>query len=169
MMQIKDLRKYLDSAVKFKTQVDAFQFQLNLIEVQLRDILYSDDLDNLPEDVQESMIIPRVRALRYWKIQLDDYKDKHLIALVNVLKNVRSTELDVTLEEAKRYFVTSDDIPLEPVEYDEVEVVKPEKVHSEKVLKEVVKEEEVIPLITGKPKSHSDDDILAGLIAGQKG
>lgn len=166
MMQVKDLRKYLDTGIKFKAQVDAFEFQLNLIEGQLKDILDSDDLENLPEDVQANMIIPRVRALRYWKIQLDDYKDKHLIALVNVLKNVKNTELDVTLEEAKRYFVTPDvetlDVELEDAKR------KAKEAAAETVDEVQVEYDPDADPVEESEDSRSDDDILKQLMAEQK-
>ena len=176
MMAIKNFRSYLETAVRFKEQTESMEYQLSLIEKQLQDILSSTDLELLPEEVQADLVIQRVRALRYWNVQLDDYKDKNLIALINAVKNMKGSLLDVTLEEAKNYFqVSNATTEVEEAKRLAVKAAKktieeiPEEVPEEVLL---VSEEEIVSISEEKEVSSanpkSDDDILRDLLASQK-
>ena len=61
------------------------EWMIGLIEDALRDILSSDELETLPEDIQTDLVVPGVRAIIYWKTQLDDYTDTHLQSVNNLL------------------------------------------------------------------------------------
>jgi len=108
-MQINIIRRYFDSAISFKKQVESMTFMIDMIEQDLKEILGNKDFEKLPTDTQESLVVPKVRAIRYWRTQLEDYKDKHLSALINATAHINSEELKVTLEEIKELYGRSDE------------------------------------------------------------
>lgn len=162
-MRIPELRKYLETAVLLKTQVESMQWKLGLIEDQLRDILSSDDFETLPEDVQTELVVPRVRAIRYWRIQLDDYIDSYLISLINPVKKSTAKQLDITLDQAKDYFEAPLNEPIIDSPAEAFEVTSKEVVITEAPAENL---EEILQAPEEK-KSKTDDDILKELMAAQ--
>lgn len=147
IMRMDKVKEYFAGVVDVKRSYEAVSFLINLIEQDLKEYVTSPDFQKLPIDTQEDIAISRERAIRYWRIQLDDFMEKNTSAWINVAKGIRSEELNVALPEILKSYGVK---PLKP-ETQAKPVVTPEKAPEEPVEK----------------AAPSDEDILAGLIADQ--
>lgn len=86
--------------LEFKKQVDALNFIIGTWKQEIEDVVNSPDFGKLTREEMEELIIPNARALRFWNVQLDDYMDENLAVWKNRAAKNKSTELNVTLEEA---------------------------------------------------------------------
>lgn len=124
-MRMPSMKESFDTAVKVKSRHEAVHFMLNTIENELKDIVMSDDFDTLDYDTQESLVVPRAKALKYWRVQLDTFMDKNVASWINTAAMSRSKELDISLESVLKNSGVADRIAKRPIKESPVLVSEP--------------------------------------------
>ena len=154
------MKKFFDTAIEVKRRHDGINFMLATIEFELREVISSPQFHKLTEKEQKQIVIPFAKALKFWRVQIDDFIDRNIAALVNTANKSTSKELEITLEEAiAQYRVPHEEFLASPEDSRRAStaIATVKEVVVETPEKEVEEEEEEI----------SDDDILEQLMAGQ--
>jgi len=144
-MSMTSMKQNFDTAAEVKKRHEAVCFMLSIIESELKEIISSPDFGKLGTEQKEQLVISRAKAIRFWKLQLDDYMDKNISAWINRAAQAKSKELDMSLRDVVTEYGDMTFIPHEE------DTKKPE--------------EEEKPVAEEIP--DSDEDILGQLIAGQ--